>query len=153
MSNGHPDQPSEGDDALATARTFVDAVAWGEHHVVWDLLAEEARETVLRVAATRGMDQALALRLREGTAGSEERDEFLADLVNGLRADLAGNDLDALEYMADDHPAGPGRARVVMMMTLPEPLAAGGGLPIGTVELVADGGRWQVERIIPRLAQ
>ncbi len=153
MSNGHADQATGADDALRTAETFVNAVAWGEHHVVWDLLADDGRETVLRVAATRGMDQELAVRLRDGTAAGEERDEFLADLVNGLRADLAGNDLDSLEYVADTEPAGPGRARVVMLVGLPEPLAAGGGLPIGTVELAHDGSRWRVERIVPRLAK
>ena len=153
MSNGHADQPSGGKDALGTAETFVNAVVWGEHHLVWDLLAEDGREAVLRVAATRGMDQALAVRLRDGTAAGEEWDEFLADRVNGLRAELAGNDLDSLEYVAEQEPPGPGRAREVMMVDVPEPLAAGGGLPVGTVELVHDGGRWRVERIVPRLAK
>jgi hypothetical protein len=141
------------EDPVATAETFVNAVAWGEHHLVWDLLADDGRETVLRVAATRGMDPALASRLRDGTASGGERDEFLADLVNGLRADLAGNDLDSLEYAIDPAPLEPGRARVVIIATLPEPLSAGGGLPVGSVELVDDDGRWRVERIVPRLTQ
>ncbi len=153
MGNGNAEHASLPGDVLATAETFVNAVAWGEHHVVWDLLADEGRETVLRVAATRGMDHALATRLRDGTAAGEERDEFLVDLVNGLRADLAGNDLDALDFVADAEAPGPGRARVVMMTPLPEPLAVGGGLPVGSLELVEEGGRWRVERIVPRLAQ
>ncbi len=97
---------------LETARAFVDAVVWGEHQKVWDLLGIEARTTVLKVASNRGMDEALVARLRDGTASPAERDEFLADLVNGLRADLAGNDLDALEYEEDPQPPEPGRARV-----------------------------------------
>ncbi len=153
MSNGHAEPPPVASDPLGTAETFVNAVAWGEHHVVWELLADEGRETVLRVAATRGMDQALATRLRDGTAAGAERDEFLADLVNGLRADLAGNDLDDVEYVVDPEPARPGRARVTMLVHLPGLLATGGALPIGSVELVDDGGRWRVERIVPRLAQ
>ena len=153
MGNGNAEHGSAPSDAVGTAETFVNAVAWGEHHVVWDLLAEDGRETVLRVAATRGMDQALATRLRDGTAAAEEREEFLVDLVNSLRADLAGNDLDALEYLTDADPPGPGRARVVMLAPLPEPLAVGGGLPVGSVELVEEAGGWRVERIVPRLAQ
>lgn len=153
MSNGRAAQTSPGDDPVTTAETFVHAVAWGEHHLVWDLLADDGRETVLRVAATRGMDQSLATRLRDGTATGAERDEFLIDLVNGLRADLAGTDLDNLEYAADPEPLEAGRARVVMMAILPEALAAGGGIPAGSVDLSHDGERWRVERIVPRLAK
>jgi hypothetical protein len=153
VSNGHAAPSSPADDPVATAEAFVDAVAWGEHHRVWELLADDGRETVLRVAATRGMDQDLATRLRDGTATASERDEFLIDLVNGLRADLAGADLDNVEYAVDPEPLEAGRARVVIIATLPEPLAVGGGIPAGSVDLVHDGARWRVERIVPRLAK
>ncbi len=143
-----PDAPPE--EVIDTARAFIGAIAWGEHHRIWELLAEEGRVTVLRVAATRGMDQQLATRLRDGAATAAEQEEFLADLLNGLRADLAGNDLDALEYSVDDEEGGPGRARVAMVAPLPEPLAVGGGLPVGTLELVQEGGGWRVERLVPQ---
>ncbi|MGH9157692.1 MAG: hypothetical protein ACRD1K_18075 [Acidimicrobiales bacterium] len=137
------------DDALAVARSFVDAVAWGDHRRVWELLGPEGRKTVLRVAVNGGMDEALAARLRDGTAAAVESDAFLADLVNGLRADLVGNDLDAMEYRPDPAPE-PGRFRVGLAVRTHEFLAVD-GLPVGMVELSEDGGSWRVERlVVPR---
>ena len=37
--------------AVETAQAFVDAVVWGEHQKVWDLMGIEARTTVLKVAS------------------------------------------------------------------------------------------------------
>jgi len=141
---------TDADSAMApdqTARAFVDAVVWGEHNRVWDLLGLEGRTTVLKVAASRGMDEVLVARLRDGTASGPEREEFLTDLVNGLRADLAGNDLDALEYELDTAPAEPGRSRVVIQAPL-NPIL-GGFLPAASVELSNDAGQWKVERLVP----
>ncbi|MDP9388978.1 MAG: hypothetical protein M3Q48_13955 [Actinomycetota bacterium] len=136
------------EDAIATARAFIEAIAWGEHRRIWDLLAPEGRKVVLRVAVNHGMDEALAARLREGTAGQAETDEFLTDLLGGLRADLAGNDLDTLEYSSDVD-LEPGRARIVL--TAPVPPALGPvGLPVGSLELVDHEGEWRVERLTPR---
>jgi hypothetical protein len=133
---------------VETTRTFVDAVVWGEHHVVWELLGDEGRETVLRVAVNQGMEEALAARLREGTATTAELNEFLVELVGGLRADLQGADTDTLEYELDSSETEPGRARV--QLTAPMPPELGGGLPACSAELTHDAGRWRVERLIPR---
>lgn len=140
--------------ALHVAREFVSAVAWGEHRKVWDLLGAEGRKTVIRVAVNHGMDEALAARLRDGTAARSEADNFLAQLVNGLRADLQGSDLDAVEYNPDPVPE-PGRARIVLVSPLPYGLAdSGSGLPIGTLEMAEDAsGTWRVERLLPNLSQ
>lgn len=135
----------------AIARAFVDAVIWGDHRLVWDLLGIEGRTTVLRIAGNRGMDEALVARLRDGTAADAEKDEFLADLVNGLRADLAGNDLDALQYELDTAPHEPGRARVVVHAPLPP--ALGGTLPAASVDLSFEAGEWRVERLLPLTTQ
>ena len=143
------------DNPEAVAKTFVDAVAWGEHHTVWDLLSSEGRHVVLRVGATRGMDQALAMRLGDDTASAVEREEFLTDLVTGLRADLAGNDLDNLdaERIEDDSdPADPGRARVLLVLPLPDILAVP-GLPVAEVEMVQETGQWRVEKLLPRTSK
>jgi len=134
-----------------TTRAFVDAVIWGDHRLVWELLGLEGRTTVLRIAGERGMDEALVARLRDGVAADAERDEFLGDLVNGLRADLAGNDLDALELELDTSPNEPGRARVVIQAPLPP--ALGGSLPAASVELSNDAGVWRVERLMPLTSQ
>ncbi len=134
-----------------TAREFVDAIVWGEHQKVWELMGIEARTTVLKVASNRGMDEALVARLRDGTAAPAERDEFLADLVNGLRADLAGNDLDVLEYEEDPEPPEPGRARVVI--SVPVPAGFGGNLPVGSVELATEDAEWRIERLVPQVTK
>jgi hypothetical protein len=144
------DQAGGGDD-LSVARSFVQAIAWGEHHTIWDLLSTEGRKAVLRIAVTRGMDEGLAARMREGTAARHERDGFLQDLVNGLRTDLVGNDLDSLRYEPDPDPeADPTRARVILVAPVPELLAARGGLPVGSIELTRQAGAWRVERLLPR---
>ena len=142
--------------ALDVAREFVDAVVWGEHRKVWMLLGIEARTTVLKVASDRGMDEALVARLRDGTAGDAERDEFLMDLIAGLRADLAGNDLDALEYEEDAEPPEPGRARVVI--SVPVAVGFGGNLPVGSVELAEESStsgesEWRVQRLVPQVSK
>lgn len=142
--------------AIETAREFVDGVVWGEHRKVWGLMGLEARTTVLKVATNRGMDEGLVARLRDGTASDAERDEFLADLVTGLRSDLAGNDLDALEYEEDTEPLEPGRARVVI--TVPVAVGFGGNLPVGSVELAtepstAGEAEWRIERLVPQVTK
>ena len=139
--------------AMDIAREFVDAVVWGEHRKMWDLMGLEARTTVLKVAADRGMDEALVARLRDGTASDGERDEFLADLINGLRADLAGNDLDALEYEEDSAPQESGRARVVILV--PVAIGFGGNLPVASAELATEPSTsgeaaWRIERLVPQ---
>jgi len=129
---------------------------WGEHLKVWDLMGIEARTTVLKVASDRGMDEGLVARLRDGTASDAEREEFLADLINGLRADLAGNDLDALEYEDDTTPQEPGRARVVILV--PVAVGFGGNLPVGSVELAIEPStneepQWRIQRLVPQVSK
>lgn len=133
--------------AFAAAREFIDGVTWGDHRKVWDLLAGEGRAAVLEVASARGMDDAQVIRLREGTGSEAETDEFLVDLVNGLRADLAGNDLDSLEYHADALPTEAGQANVVIHVPLHP--ALGGTLPVATLQLLDEAGTWRVERLVP----
>jgi len=136
---------------MEVTREFVDAVVWGEHNKVWDLLGLEARTTVLKVASDRGMDEGLVARLRDGTALAAERDEFLADLINGLRADLAGNDLDALVYEEDTEPPEPGRARVVLLV--PVAIGLGGNLPVASVELATEEAQWRIQRLVPQVTK
>lgn len=138
-------------DAVKTAEEFVTGIVWGEHRAVWNLLAADGRARVLTVAANRGMDEGHAARLREGTASESETNEFLTDLVNGLRADLAGNDLDNLLYEPSPKEVEAGRAKVVMLVPLHPPL--GGTLPVGTVELVNEEGEWKVEALVPLVSK
>jgi hypothetical protein len=138
-------------DPVEMAREFVDAVTWGDHTKVWELFGLEARTAVLKVAANRGMDEALSARLRDGTASDAEREEFLADLVNGLRADLAGNDLDSLAFELDTALQEPGRARVVVNSPIPPPM--GGYLPAASVELADEAGEWKIVRLLPQTSK
>ncbi len=143
-------QPAPEATPVATARAFVAAVAWGEHHKVWEMLSSGGRSVVLRVASKRGMDEAMVARLRDGTAASSEREQFLTDLVNGLRADLEGNNLEGLDFEPDPAPE-PGRSRVILVAPMPAGLSA--GLPVGSVELTDEGDGWRVERLLPRPGQ
>lgn len=142
---------ASGGSALEVARLFVDAVVWGEHRKVWELMGLEARTTVLKVASDRGMDEGLVARLRDGTASDAERNDFLADLITGLRADLAGNDLDALDYEEDAEPPEPGRARVVV--TVPVAFGFGGNLPVASVELAIEETEWRIQRLVPQVTK
>ena len=157
VSNGNGAAgPAPARSPVDTAREFVDAIVWGEHQKVWDLMGVEARTLVLKVASDRGMDEGLVARLRDGTAAAAERDEFLADLVNGLRADLEGNDVDALQYEEDHDAPEPGRARVVI--SVPAAFGLGGNLPVGSVELAAESSttgeaEWRIERLVPQVSK
>jgi len=138
-------------DPVEVAREFVDAIVWGDHRKVWDFFGLEARTAVLKVASNRGMDEGLSARLRDGTASEPEREEFLADLVNGLRADLSGNDLDSLAFELDTELQDPGRARVVVNSPVPPPM--GGYLPAASVELADEGGEWKIVRLLPQTSK
>lgn len=144
-NEGQPIEPAD------LVQAFVHAIAWGEHHTVWDLFGSEARTTVLKLATRRGMADDLVARLRDNTASADEYDEFLGDLILGLRADLEGNDLDSLQFETDPVAPGPGQARVVMNVPLPPTL--GGVLPMGSVELTTEDGSWKVVRIVPQVAK
>jgi len=136
------------------ARAFVAAVAWGEHHLVWEMLSSEAQRVVMGIATSRGMPEPLAARLRDGTATQAELDQFRGDLVNGFRADLIGVDVDTLEYEADEAVVEPGQARVILVVPVPDP-RLGRGLPAASLEMRLEGTepQWRVERLIPRLAK
>jgi len=134
------------------ARTFVQAVAWGEHHLVWEMLSSEAQRVVMGIATSRGMPEPLAARLRDGTATQAELDQFRGDLVNGFRADLLGVDVDTLEYDVEDAGLEPGTARVVLVVPVPDPVL-GSGLPAASLELRQESDDWRVERLVPRHAK
>jgi hypothetical protein len=135
------------EEAVAAATEFIEAVVWGEHHKVWSLLGAAGRDEVLEVATKRGMDEGLAGRLRAGTGSESETNEFLADLVNGLRSELAGNDLDHITYEVNAAALADGKAVVTMHVPLHPNL--GGTLPIGTLEMSTVDGGWHIERLIP----
>ena len=135
------------DDAMPVAEDFIEAVVWGDHSKVWELIGTAGRSEVLEVATKRGMDEGMAARLAIDNGSPAETREFLTDLVNGLRSELAGNDLDHITYEVDQAQSEAGRAAIRMFVPLHQLL--GGTLPIGTLFLVPETDIWRVERLIP----
>lgn len=130
----------------STAEQFVAAIAWGEHTTVWDLLSSDARLAVLGVATRRGMDALLSARLREGTASTDERDDFLADLLHGLQSELLGLELETLRFVR----GGTGSTlpgSVVVLLVIDVPAELGELVPVARMELVKEPDRWSVVRL------
>lgn len=147
----NPSAPST--DPAAAAMGFVEAVVWGEHQLVWELLSPTGRLAVLEVAARSGLDVALAARLREGTAEVTERRRFLTDLVRGLRVDLREVDPDQVRCLAvapsrSGHAAldeEPGAVRSRVRLEMPAAEGLGGYLPVGELQMSCHEGRWGVD--------
>jgi len=147
QGNGGSTVAPDLESAMPVAEDFIDAVLWGDHTKVWELIGSSGRTEVLDVATKRGMDEGMAACLAADDGSPSETREFLADLLNGLRAELAGNDLDNITFEIDLGESQPGRAAVKMFVPLHKLL--GGTLPIGTLFLVPEHDTWRVERLIP----
>lgn len=89
MSDLHP--------AHKVARAFLDAIVWGEHSTVWELLSPTGRNRVLQAGSRGGLDSVMAERIRQGTSSQAEMDDFLSGLVRGLRVDLSAAELEQIE--------------------------------------------------------
>ena len=137
---------------LDTARDFVHAIVWGEHHRVWELLGPSAREHVLDAACRRGMDAVAAARARQGTWGTEEADQFLTSLVRGLRVDLSGADLELIEVVDDAEVQTDDslRFRLESKTLLPPILTGGANWAAGAVIVARQSNGWRVRTLEPR---
>jgi len=135
--------------ARAAAEAFVHAVVWGEHTVLWDLLSGRGRATALAVARHNGLDRVVASRIEDDLADPRELDDFLRQLLGGVRRDLRSVDIN--EIRVDEvtmSGAGNAAATLAVPSLLPGPDWAAGHL-----DLRCDaGGRWRVDRLEPRLA-
>ncbi len=143
---GSPARPS----VQEVADAFVHAIVWGEHTVIWDLLSPIGRETALGVAGANGLDRVVAGRIAAGLADPSEFDDFLAQLLGGLRRDLRSVDIDQVSVAAiDQAPAG----TAVATLTVPSALPGSPGWAAGELELSAtEDGEWMVDRLRPRVA-
>lgn len=131
--------------ACAAAR-FLDAIVWGEHLVVWEMLSPAGREVVLASGERRGLDPMQAQRLRLGTSPIEEGDAFLSGLVRGLRVDFSNVSLE------DARPADEGVVREDGSVEVALECPAGfgpEGWAAGTIVLSRAGGHWLVDRVVP----
>lgn len=139
-----------------SASDFLDAIRWGRHTRVWELLSPTGRGSVLDRAVRRGLDPSLAERIRIGIAPSHESDRFLSELVRGLRRDLSGADLDLLRLSAVVHPLGPDRVTIDMEVPLVLPMPDVPGeraitvWPAGRLDLSRCDEAWRIDRLVPR---
>ena len=141
-----------GADPFGTVCAFVDAIVWGEHHVIWELFGPDAREHALAAAGRKGMDAVAVARARQGTWGVEEADNFLSALVRGLRVDLSGTDLDTIHAVdaAEVRSNGSVRYRLECATLLPPEITGGADWAAGAVVVHEVDGRWRVRLLEPR---
>ncbi len=115
------------DEPLKAAERFFQALAGDDARGLWDCFGEQARSYVLNVGLERGMDFDLNSRLRQGTATDQEFEEFMGDLLQGVRRDLRGVDIQRLAFESQVEPETTLRVRVTYLVTLGEPRLPGHG--------------------------
>lgn len=165
--NGHRPEPPDGwparadaasepdagtrAEAIDAAARFFAAIAAQDHDALWHEFSEDARAYVINLAVERGMDFDFGSRLREGTAGQEEFDDYARDLLAGIRADLGDLDFERLTYEVAVEPSAPDKLRVTYLVALGEALGQGpSAIPAGSLLMSYDGARWRVDRLIPK---
>lgn len=145
MSSGSDSGSSPAD----VASRFVDAIAWGEHTVVWDLLSGVGRAIAVSVALANGLDRVVAARITDGVADPVELDEFLRQLLHGLRRDLRS--VEVAEIRIDACVVTDGSATV--HLSTPSAIPATEGWAAGRVQLTLDeDGSWAIDRFEPVIA-
>jgi len=133
-------------EAITAASHFLEAILWGEHVRVWEMLSPSGREHVLEAGARRGLDPLQAQRIRLGTSPQSEQDAFLTGLLHGLRVDFASVTLE------DVRPAGTATTNadgsVEIQLECPasfgERAWAAGSVVVSSVD---DG--WRIDRVYP----
>ncbi|HYR63571.1 MAG TPA: hypothetical protein VET24_13200 [Actinomycetota bacterium] len=139
------------DEPLKAAERFFQALAGDDARGLWDCFGEQARSYVLNVGLERGMDFDLNSRLRQGTATDQEFEEFMGDLLQGVRRDLRGVDIQRLAFESQVEPETTLRVRVTYLVTLGEPgVGIVTAVPAGSLVMVLERDDWKVERIVPR---
>lgn len=134
----------------AVADRFIQAIVWGEHVVVWDLLSEAGREHVLEAGARRGLDPLHAQRIRQGTSPQDEADAFLTGLVHGLRVDFAAVPLGDVRAEESAVPADADSVEVALQC----PAAFGQqAWAAGSLLLSRSEDTWRVDRVRPLVSR
>ncbi len=139
---------SEG--ALTAAEVWLGAIAAGDAETVWDLFSDTAQAFIINLGLERGMDFDVASRLRAGVATTDEREDFLADLLSGLQRDLAGIDFSRLAFESKAELESPMQVRVNYLVQLgPEVAELQAAIPAGAIVLTLQDDLWRVERLVP----
>lgn len=159
MTVASPANTDDRREAFTVAKAFVEAIVWGEHVHVWELLSPEGREHVLRAASRKGLDAVAAERARQNTWSTEEADTFLTALLHGLRVDLSGVDLDQILVAEQPQRLDDGSLQFHLECpsTLPSLLTRGANWAAGAVVVAPTPKRnekptWRVTRLIARPA-
>lgn len=138
-------------DPGGVAERFVEAIQWGEHTVVWDLLSETGRGVALSVALTNGLDRVVAARISDDVADPTERQAFLEQLLRGLRRDLRSVDLAHLQVETPASMDVDGTA--VVELSCPSTIPGTGDWAAGRLTLSAGSdGTWRIDRLQPIIA-
>lgn len=147
--NGRPIPDEDAAAIRVAADRFFDAVRRRDGDALWEAFSEGARAFVLNKAMEQGLDFDLATGLRDGTASEEERARYLANLVEGIRTDLRGVDLDNLTYELSREPESD-QVRVRYLVEVAAGPDGGHRIPAGSLLVVAEEEGWRVHRVIPR---
>lgn len=134
----------------SVADRFIQAIVWGEHVVVWDMMSEAGREHVLEAGARRGLDPLQAQRIRQGTSPQDESDAFLTGLVHGLRVDFAAVPLG--EVRAEDSTVPEGAETVEVALQCPASFGEA-SWAAGSIVLSRAGASWAVDRVRPLVSR
>ncbi len=141
--------------AVEVARRFLEAVVWGQHLTVWELLSPDGKDVVLEAGARRGLDAVQAARIRQGTSEPEEQDAFLTGLLHGLRVDFSSVELETVAPLSDVIELADGRAEVTL--ECPASFGSGGwaaGSMVVSEQRSADGvASWLVDRVNPLVSR
>ncbi|MDH3681797.1 MAG: hypothetical protein OEV40_17810 [Acidimicrobiia bacterium] len=143
---------ASGSSAPDRASAFLHAIVWGEHTRIWDLLSDDGRQLALRVATDNGLDRVVAGRIGQDLSDPTEREEFLRQLLRGLRQDLRSVDLPNLTV--DTSPSDVDRETVSIAITSPSAIPGTEEWAAGRLVLSRDQTRgWCIDRLEPRLAR
>lgn len=144
--------PTASTGAAEAARRFLRAVVWGEHTRLWAMLSPKGRAAAISVAVANGMDRVAAGRIRDGLADPAEFDDFLRQLLVGLRRDMRSVDLENVTLAGEPGP-GPEDGSVTVELATPSTLPGTEAWPAGRLVLsCGPEGDWGVDRLEPRLA-
>lgn len=132
------------------AAAFLTAIENGDSEDIWECFSTKARQFVVERGVRRGLSPEAGASILDGTATAHFRRQFLDDVLAGLRRDLELVRLPLVEIGSasrlDEH-----RVRVTYLERFEVPLGPPlEPLPVGSIELIEEGGAWRVERLIPR---
>lgn len=147
--DGRPLSEEEANAVEKAADTFFGAIADGDPDGLWEAFTEDARAYVLNLAIEQGLDFDVGTAIRDGTARPEDREEYLANLLEGIRHDLRGVDLDNLTYEMAREPETD-KIRLSFMVQVGVGPQGGHRIPAGSLLMAREGGIWKVDRLIPR---